>query len=73
MLSRYLAIGKKGGDILSKQSTLIDSNNEIYDDLTFDNVAVIAEKLMSLFADGTYDKIELFIINLKMQQLKYHK
>ena len=53
------AIGKKGGDILSKTSTIIDSKNEIFDDLTFDNVAVIAEQLMALFVDGSYDKIEL--------------
>ncbi|WP_299059002.1 ATP synthase F1 subunit gamma [uncultured Polaribacter sp.] len=54
-----LAIGKKGDDILSKQFNIIESKNEIYDDLTFDNVATIAENLMSLFANGNYDKIEL--------------
>jgi F-type H+-transporting ATPase subunit gamma len=52
-------IGKKGGDILSKQFNIAATKNDIYDDLTFDNVAVIAENLMSLFAEGTYDKIEL--------------
>lgn len=54
-----LTIGKKGNDILSKTITVIENHNEIFDDLTFDNVAVIAEKLMSLFAEGKYDKIEL--------------
>ena len=53
------SIGKKGYDILSKNFTVIEKNNEIFDDLTFDNVAVIAEQIMSLFAKGKYDKIEL--------------
>lgn len=54
-----LSIGKKGYDILSKNFNVVEKHNEIYDDLTFDNVAVIAEKIMSLFAQGKYDKIEL--------------
>ena len=54
-----LTIGKKGNDILSKSYSVFESNNEIFDDLTFDNVAVIAEKLMDVFVDGSYDKIEL--------------
>ena len=53
------AIGKKGGDLLSKSYNLVASRNDIFDELTFDNVALIAEKLMSLFVDGSYDKIEL--------------
>ncbi len=54
-----LTIGKKGNDILTKTFTVVENHNEVYDDLTFDNVAVIAEKLMSLFAEGQYDKVEL--------------
>ena len=52
-------IGKKGDDLLSKTFTVVENHNDIYDDLTFDNVAIIAEKLMSLFAEGKYDKVEL--------------
>jgi len=54
-----LTIGKKGHGILSKKHNVIENNNAIFDDLTFDNVAVIAEKLMNLFVDGSYDKIEI--------------
>jgi len=54
-----LTIGKKGHDILVKKQNIIEKHNEIYDDLTFDNVAPIAEKIMHLFAEGNYDKIEL--------------
>ncbi|WP_159949886.1 ATP synthase F1 subunit gamma [Polaribacter septentrionalilitoris] len=59
------AIGKKGGDVLSKQFNILDSRNDIFDDLTFDNVAAIADKLMSLFAEGTYDKIEVLYNQFK--------
>ncbi|NVK52057.1 MAG: ATP synthase F1 subunit gamma [Flavobacteriaceae bacterium] len=54
-----LNIGKKGNDILSKEYNVIDVNTEIFDDLTFDNVAVIAERLMNMYTDGSYDKIEI--------------
>ena len=53
------AIGKKGNDILSKTSTVIDNQSAVFDQLTFDNVAVIAETLTQKFVSGEYDKIEL--------------
>ena len=55
----YVTIGKKGNDILKKTETVITNNNEVFDDLTFDNVSEIAEMLMQKFADGEYDKIVL--------------
>jgi F-type H+-transporting ATPase subunit gamma len=54
-----LTIGKKGNDLLSKKLTVVHNNNEIFDELTFDNVAVIANKIMEMFAEGNYDKVEL--------------
>ena len=53
------SIGKKGADTLSKEYNIIDTRNDLFDDLTFDNVAKVAEKLMDLYVDGSYDKIEL--------------
>ncbi|WP_340076119.1 ATP synthase F1 subunit gamma [Leptobacterium sp. I13] len=55
----FITIGKKGNDILKKSYTVVENNNEVFDDLTFENVATIAEKLMQLFVEGTYDKIAL--------------
>jgi F-type H+-transporting ATPase subunit gamma len=52
-------IGKKGNDLLSKSYNVIENQSDVYDDLTFDNVAIIAERIMKLFADGKYDKVEL--------------
>jgi len=54
-----LTIGKKGNDILAKTHTVIENNNQIFDELTFDNVAAIAQKLMDVYVDGNYDKIEI--------------
>jgi len=54
-----LAIGKKGGDVLSKAHNVVAKKNDIFDDLTFDNVALVAEELMEMYVDGSYDKIEI--------------
>lgn len=54
-----LAIGKKGSDLLRKQFNVIESNTQIFDELTFENVADIAQKIMDLFLDGSYDRVEL--------------
>lgn len=60
-----LTIGKKGNDILSKTYNVIDNKNEVFDDLTFDNVAEIAQKMMDMYVDGTYDKIEIIYNRFK--------
>ena len=54
-----MTIGKKANDILKKSYPVYKNNNEIYDDLSYDNVAAIAEDLMKQFVDGKYDKIVL--------------
>ncbi len=55
----FITLGKKANDIIIKDHTVIENNIEIFDDLTFDNTAVIAQNLMDLFTEGTYDKIVL--------------
>ena len=60
-----LTIGKKGNDILSKTYNVIDNKNEVFDDLTFENVAEVAQKMMDLYVDGTYDKIEIIYNRFK--------
>ncbi len=54
-----IAIGKKANDILRKKNSVIDNHSGVYDDLTFENVAAIAEDLMNRFTSGDYDRIEL--------------
>lgn len=53
----FITIGKKGNDILKKFGTVIENNNNIFDDLTFENSSEIAQNLMDLFSEGKYDKI----------------
>ena len=60
-----LSIGKKGNDLLSKEYNVIESNTEIFDDLTFLNVAEIAQRVMDLYVDGVYDKIEIIYNQFK--------
>jgi F-type H+-transporting ATPase subunit gamma len=60
-----LTIGKKGNDILSKTYNIIDNRNDVFDDLTFDNVAEVAQKIMDLYVDGSYDKIEIIYNRFK--------
>jgi len=53
------AIGKKGNDVLRKTNTVIANKSEIFDNLTFENVAEIADALTEKFITGEYDKIEV--------------
>ena len=55
----FMAIGKKADDALSRKNNVIANHSGVYDDLSFDNVAAIAEELMDLFSAGDYDKIEI--------------
>ena len=55
----FMEIEKKGNDILNKKGNVITNHSEVYDHLTFDNVALIAEELMALFANGSYDRIDV--------------
>ncbi|MCX2681191.1 ATP synthase F1 subunit gamma [Galbibacter sp. EGI 63066] len=61
----FMTVGKKGHDILKKNYYVINNNNDIFDDLNFDNVAAVADRLMNLYAEGTYDKIVLVYNHFK--------
>ena len=54
-----LAIGKKGNDALEKENQVISNQSNVFEDLTFENVAKIADTLMTQFESGAVDKIEL--------------
>jgi len=59
------AIGKKGNDALKKTSTVTANESQVFDALTFENVAHIAEELMQQFVAGEYDRIELVYNHFK--------
>jgi F-type H+-transporting ATPase subunit gamma len=61
----FVAVGKKANDYLEKRYTVVANHSAVYDDLTFDNVASIAESLMEQFTSGSYDKIEIIYNKFK--------
>lgn len=54
-----ITLGKKGNDILKKNRTIIENNTSIIDDPIFNDVSALAEKMMELYENGTYDQILL--------------
>ena len=54
-----LAIGKKGADVLKKSFNVIESHNELFDQLNFENTSKIAQNITEKFLNGSYDRIEL--------------
>lgn len=54
-----LTLGKKGNDILSKEYNVIDNRNDVFDNITFENIAGVAQQAMDMYVDGKYDKIEI--------------
>jgi F-type H+-transporting ATPase subunit gamma len=61
----FITIGKKGNDIISKDSNVIEFNAAIFDDLNFKASSAIAEMLMEKFEQGAYDKIVLVYNHFK--------
>lgn len=55
----FITIGKKGNDAIRKTNTVVSNHNGIFDNLTFENSAEIAEELIHLFVTGKFDKIVL--------------
>ncbi|MDV6167701.1 ATP synthase F1 subunit gamma [Flavobacterium sp. DG1-102-2] len=60
-----LAVGKKGNDVLKKTCNVVDNKSELFDSLTFEHVAEVAQSLMDKFAEGEYDKIEVVYNHFK--------
>lgn len=56
---QIVAIGKKANDAFKKSGKLLANKSDIFDDLTFNNAADIAQSLMDLFVNHKADKIEL--------------
>ena len=62
---KLVTIGKKGSDILSKSLPFKSSHDDVFDDLTFDNTAKVAESIMEAFAGAEYDKVVLIYNRFK--------
>ena len=55
----FLCLGKKGSDILSKKHNVILTKNEIFEDMSFENVKEIADLLIQKFVDEEFEKIQI--------------
>ena len=55
----FLCLGKKGSDILSKRHNVILTKNEIFEDMSFENVKEIADLLIQKFVDEEFEKIQI--------------
>jgi F-type H+-transporting ATPase subunit gamma len=63
---KLLAIGKKGFDYFRKQKVnMLPEQNNLYNDLTFEKVSVVAEQIMESFAALEFDKVELIYNQFK--------
>ncbi len=55
-----VSIGKKTQDFYEKRNyKVIGNNNEVYANLTFENVTKITESIMKGFEDGEFDRVEV--------------
>ena len=55
-----LSIGKKSGEFLARREfNVIERNDSVYDNLTFDVIAPIAESIMEAFVEGKYDRVDV--------------
>ena len=55
-----LTIGKKGFDYFRRRDVkILPDQNNLFNDLTFDNVNILAEMIMKSFASMEFDRVEL--------------
>jgi len=63
---KFLAIGKKGYDLLRKQKVSIAGEyNDLLNELSFEKASAIAEKIMESFINGSVDKVEIIYNHFK--------
>jgi len=63
---KLITIGKKGTEYFRKRGyNVVESYDQIFDNLTWENASVIAESLMKEFTLHTYDRIEIIYNQFK--------
>lgn len=61
-----ITIGKKVSEFFVKKNyNVLEVHDDIYNNLSFENVGVISENLMNLFEDRKYDRIEVIYNQFK--------
>lgn len=59
------AIGKRSADYFAGKHTVFNSNTEIFNDLNYDHVALMAQEVMNAFVQGKFDKVEIIYNEFK--------
>jgi F-type H+-transporting ATPase subunit gamma len=63
---KLLAIGKKGFDYFRRQKVnMLPEQNNLFNDLTFENVNMVAEQIMKSFTILEFDRVELIYNQFK--------
>jgi F-type H+-transporting ATPase subunit gamma len=61
-----VSIGKKSSKFFRKNSlNLVSTHDDIYSDLSYDNISLISESIMNDYLQGTYDKVVLIYNQFK--------
>jgi F-type H+-transporting ATPase subunit gamma len=62
----YITIGKKATDALTRaKMNVLSSHNQVFDSLSFEKVAPVAERIMQGFAAGEFDRVILLYNRFK--------
>jgi F-type H+-transporting ATPase subunit gamma len=62
----FITIGKKGYDFLRKKGyRVILDDSKLFDELTFERTAGLAEKVMEMFTNRKYDQVEIIYNQFK--------
>ena len=61
----FIVIGKKANDVLSKTENIIQNNDEIFDDLSYENSSQIVDQIINDFSEEKYDHVQLIYNSFK--------
>src|SRR5665648_61154 len=68
----FMVVGKQAGKVLHSYSIEpVGEKNKLFDELTFENVLVVAQSVMNDYTNGKYDRVELVynkFINAAIQE-----
>lgn len=63
--TELMTIGKKGFDLMRKSNTIYKNESSLWDNLSYENVAVIADEVTEKFLAGDYDQVRLVYNSFK--------
>lgn len=67
-----VAIGKKAQEFYQRRKyNVIGNNNELYQNLDFENTSKITEEIMQGFVEGKYDRVELVYNHFKNAAMQF--